>query len=99
MPGELVTAPDAILCASPDNLDVANQAQVAGSRVVLRGMGCVRIENGIRTRLLEGSDVRRPWRVRLYPIGISGGVELWGLPSSFTTPDGSKALPVRDAGA
>src|SRR3954453_11559212 len=87
MPGELVTATDAILCVSPDNLDVANQAQVARSLTVLRGMGCIRIEDGIRTRLLEGSDIRRPWRVRLYPVGISGGVELWGLPSSFTTPD------------
>jgi hypothetical protein len=91
---ELVTAADAILCVSPENLDVANHRQVAHSPFVLQGIGCVRIENGIRTRLLEGSDAQRPWRVRVYPAGISGGVELWGMPFSFTAPDGSKALPM-----
>jgi len=96
---ELVTAPDAILCVSPENLDVANQRQVAASLTVLRAMGCIRIENGIRTRLLEGADVQRPWRVRLYPVGISNGVELWGMPSSFTTPDGAKVRPANDVGA
>lgn len=95
---ELVTAADAILCVSPENLDVANHRQVAHSPLVLQGIGCVRIENGIRTRLLEGSDGQRPWRVRVYPAGISGGVELWGMPFSFTAPDGSK-VPITGAGA
>jgi hypothetical protein len=98
-PDELMTAQNAILCVSPDNLDTAHQAAVAKSQLVLRAMGCIRAETGIRTRLLEGSDVQRPWRVRFYPIGISGGVELWGLPSSFTTPDRPKPLPATKSGA
>jgi hypothetical protein len=98
-PDELMTAPNAILCVSPDNLDTANQPPVARSQLVLRAMGCIRTETGIRTRLLEGSDVQRPWRVRFYPTGISGGVELWGLPSSFTTPDRSKPLPATKTSA
>ena len=96
---ELMTAQNAILCVSPDNLETANQVSVAKSQPVLRAMGCLRAETGIRTRLLEGSDVQRPWRVRFYPTGISSGVELWGLPSSFTTPDRPKALPATKAGA
>jgi len=98
-PEELLTAPNAILCVSPDNLDTANQSSVAKSQLVLRAMGCIRTETGIRARLLEGSDVPRPWRVRFYPAGISGGVELWGLPSSFTMPDRPKALPATKTGA
>ena len=90
---ELVTAQNAILCVSPDNLDTANQSSVAKSQLVLRAMGCIRTETGIRARLLEGSDVPRPWRVRFYPAGISGGVELWGLPSSFTMPNKDGFIP------
>jgi hypothetical protein len=91
---ELMTAQNAILCVSPNNLETANQTSVAKSQPVLRAMGCLRAETGIRTRLLEGSDVQRPWRVRFYPTGISGGVELWGLSSSFTTPDRPKGRAI-----
>lgn len=92
---EFVTAENAILCTTPGNLDIANEPTVAENQVVLRGMGCLRIEAGVRTRLL-GSLVD-PWRVRLYPTGMSEGVVLWGLSSSFTKPDGSKLAPVKRA--
>jgi hypothetical protein len=101
VPDDLVTAPNAILCLSPDNLDIANHPIVAESQLVLRGMGCLRTEAGIRTRRLEGADTDpdRPLRVRFYPRGISGGVVLWGLTSSFAAPDGAKLLPVKRAGS
>lgn len=98
-PDEVVTAPNAILCVSPGNLDIANQPAVGESQLVLRAMGCLRTESGIRTRLLEPPDLNHPWRVRFYPAGISGGVVLWGLPSSFTTPDRLKLIPARRAGS
>ena len=51
------------------------------------------LDAGIRTRLLEatGDGI---WRVRFFPTGISGGVELWALPSSFMNSDGSKPSKV-----
>jgi hypothetical protein len=100
-PDDLFTVTNAILCVNPDNLDIARHPAVAESHLVLRAMGCLRTEVGIRARLLEGSttDPGRPWRVQFYPRGISGGVALWGLTSSFTAPDGAKLLPVKRAGS
>jgi hypothetical protein len=103
-PDDLLTAPNAILCVSPDNLDIANHPAIGRSQVVLRGMGCLRTEAGIRARPLAGTemDSGSPWMVRFYPAGISGGVVLWGLASSFTAPaaaaDRSKLVPVKRAG-
>jgi hypothetical protein len=87
-PDDLVTVTNAILCVNPDNLDIASHPAVAESQLVLRAMGCLRTEAGIRTRLLEGiaTEPGRPWRIQFYPTGISGGVVLWGLTSSFTAP-------------
>jgi hypothetical protein len=96
MPGELITAQNAVLCVAPDNLDIAKQAAAAKSWRVLQAMGCFRTVAGIRIRLVEGAPIHEPWRVRFYPAGISEGVELWGLATSFTPPIGS--VPVGDAG-
>lgn len=87
-PDELVTAPDAILCMSADSLATATAPAVAKSQVVLRAMGCMRSEAGVRIKLVRNAP-NGTWQVRFYPAGMSGGVMLWGRPSSFTAPDGS----------
>ena len=92
---ELFTVQNAVLCTDPANLRAANEPAIAKSSTVLRALGCVRIEAGIRTRLIESPHFDGPWRVRLYPEGINSGVILWGLSSAFT---GSKLLPTRRAG-
>ena len=97
-PNVLVTTPDAILCVSPSNLDIAHHPTVRNSQAVLKAMGCFRIGGGIQARLLERSDPGNIWRVRFYPIGISGGVVLWGLPPSFTKPDGEEDVAAKRAG-
>ena len=88
----MVTADDAVLCVHRENLAVASDPSVSSSKIVMSHMGCVRIHSGIRTRLLETSG-DGIWRVRFFPAGISGGVELWALPSSFMNSDGSKPAP------
>jgi hypothetical protein len=93
---ELLTADNAILCVQPANLEIANQPTVAESQTVLRGMGCLRTESGIRAQLL-GNALDRPWQVRFFPVGISNGIVLWGLPSSFTNPDRSKPTVMKRA--
>src|ERR1044072_2334422 len=82
----LVTAPDAILCMSADSLETATAPAVAKSQVVLRAMGCLRSEAGIRTRMMQAVP-GGSWQVRFYPAGMSGGVVLWGRPSSFVPAD------------
>jgi len=83
---ELVTAPDAILCMTADSLVTASAPPVAKSQIVLRAMGCMRSEAGIPIRLVQNAP-DGTWQVRFYPVGMSGGVVLWGRPSSFKTPD------------
>jgi hypothetical protein len=97
-PTAFITASDAILCVSPSNLDFAHHPTVRKSQAVLKAMGCFRTEGGIQARLLERSDPGNIWRVRFYPMGISGGVVLWGLPSSFTKPDGEEDVAAKRAG-
>jgi len=97
-PNAFVTAPDAILCVGPSNLNIAHRATVRNNQVALKTMGCFRTEGGVQARLLERSDPGNIWRVRFYPIGISGGVDLWGLPSSFTKPDGGEDVAAKRAG-
>ena len=97
-PEELSTAADAILCLNPENLATANHPSVARSQLVLRAMGCLRVDSGIRSRLLAGAGLDSPWHVRFYPVGISAGVVLWGLPSSFTAPDGSQVVAAKRTG-
>jgi len=86
-PRELVTAPGAILCLSPDNLDQANVPSIAKTQNQLRGLSCMRTHFGIPTTLLDDSAADGSWRVRLRPQGISGGVTMWGRPSSFAQAD------------
>ena len=86
IPGELFTAPNAILCVNRVNLDKANRPSVAESQRMLRAMGCLRTEAGIRTRL-DGPVADNAWRERFFPTGISSGVVLWALPSAFTSSD------------
>lgn len=95
-PDEFVTAPDAILCLNADSLATATAPAVAKSQVVLQALGCLRSEGGIRTRLVQNAP-DGTWQVRFYPAGISGGVMLWGRPSSFTAPDGSRPSRARPA--
>ena len=92
MQGERITAPDAVLCLSPDNLDAANQPAVAQNQMVLRAMGCLRAESGVRARVMDstGAVVGEPLQVRFYPAGMSRGIILWGLPSAFVTQDGAQ---------
>jgi hypothetical protein len=83
-PGDVVTAPDAVLCLDRDNVRTANKPAVARSQIVLRAMGCLRSEAGIPSRMLDRNAGNGPLRVRFYPAGISTGVVLWALPSAFT---------------
>ena len=92
-PDELVTAPNAILCMSADSLGTASAPAVAKSQVVLRAMGCLRSEAGVRTRVVRNTP-DGAWQVRFYPQGISGGVVLWGRPEAFTARDGSRPSSV-----
>jgi hypothetical protein len=87
-PEDMVTAPDAILCMSADSLDTATAPPVAKSQIVLRAMGCMRSQAGIRIRMMQNAN--GAWQVRFYPAGMSGGVVLWGRPSAFTAPDGAR---------
>jgi hypothetical protein len=87
---DLVTAPNAILCMSADSLETATAPPVAKSQVVLQAMGCLRSEAGIRTRMVQAAPGGL-WQVRFYPVGISGGVVLWGRESAFVPADGSQA--------
>ena len=98
VPNELFTVPNAILCVHPLNLEIANHPSVARSQLVLRAMGCLRTDAGVRTRLLEQVGLGDAWRVRFYPAGISSGVVLWGMPSSFTMPDGSETAATKRTG-
>jgi len=91
---ELITAPNAILCMSAESLGTATAAPVAKSQVVLRAMGCLRSEAGIRTRVVRNTP-DGAWQVRFYPQGISGGVMLWGRPEAFTAPDGTRPTLVK----
>ena len=79
-------------------MQTANDPAVAKSAIVLQAMGCIRIEAGIRSRLLNGVSSDQPWQVRFYPAGISSGVVLWAMPSAFTAMDGSKPAPVTTVG-
>jgi hypothetical protein len=90
-PNEFVTAPNAILCLSPDSLIEANQPEIAQSQRRLRSLRCMRIGSGIPLTVLErtGADV---WKISFRPQGISGGVTLWGRATSFTTPDGAPVI-------
>ena len=90
---EMMTGPDAILCLSPDNVAVANQPAVSRSQTVLSAMGCLRVEGGIRSRLLEPDSASGPVRVRFYPTGMSAGLVMWAYPSSFLAPDRAMLAP------
>jgi hypothetical protein len=80
---EAVTASDAILCLRAENVGAANNSKIAQSQVVLKAMGCLRSEAGIRSLVLDKTGSEAPVRVVFYPAGISGGVLLWALPSAL----------------
>jgi hypothetical protein len=92
IPAEVTTGRNAVLCLDRDNVAVANQPAVFRSQTVLRAMGCIRVGAGIPTRLLDAASSAEPVRVRFYPAGIGGGLELWALPSSFQ-PDRATLAP------
>jgi hypothetical protein len=85
-PVYLFTEPDAILCLRPENVDVANVPSVAENATVLRAMGCVKLEAGVRSRLMANAEpgARNVVKVRLLPQGIPGGVVFWGRSNAFT---------------
>jgi hypothetical protein len=89
VPGGMYTAQNAILCLSRDNVGTANMPKVSRSQTVLRAMGCLRSESGIPIRLLDPKAGEGPVKIRFYPAGMSAGIDLWALPSSFT--DGERA--------
>ena len=91
--GDIMTGPDAILCLSPGNVAIANQPTVSRGQTVLSAMGCLRVEAGIRSRLLEPDTPSGPVRVRFYPAGISAGLVMWGYPSSFLALDRATLAP------
>jgi hypothetical protein len=90
VPGRMYTAQNAILCLSRDNVGTANKPAVSRSQAVLRAMGCLRSESGVPIRLLDPNDLEGPVKVRFYPVGMSGGIDLWALPSSFTRAERAK---------
>jgi hypothetical protein len=93
--GGLFTAPDAILCLARDNVGTANLPAVAKSQTVLNAMGCLRTEAGIPISVIDRNHAGGPTRVRFYPAGISTGIVLWALPSSFTTAERVKFVPMK----
>ena len=62
-PIEVTTAPDAILCLSRENVAVANKLAVAKIQAELSAIGCLRVEAGIRSRLLETVAASGPVQV------------------------------------
>lgn len=94
-PRELVTAPDAVLCLDADHVGQATSGRAARDRSLLRELGCLRSPAGVPATLLSGSDGVGTWSVRFRPEGMSGGITLWGRPSSFRQPDGSPLPTVR----
>jgi hypothetical protein len=93
-PTELVTAQDAVLCLRAESLDVAAAHPAADSQDRLRRLGCLRSPAGIPATFL-GSEGSLTWSVRYRPQGISGGVQLWGRPSSFVRLEGSAQPALR----
>jgi hypothetical protein len=91
----LVTAADAVLCLSADNLDAAGTDRVAKSQDRLRGLGCLRSPAGVPATLLSGSANVAIWSVRFRPQGMSGGITLWGRATAFTLPDGTSLPTVK----
>lgn len=96
-PGELATAPDAVLCLSADSVDEATAGRAARDQERLRGLGCLRSPAGVPATLLSTTEGAGTWSVRFRPQGMSGGITLWGRPSAFTLPDGSPLPMVRAA--
>ena len=94
-PRELVTAPDAVLCLDAEHLGQASSGRAARDRSLLRELGCLRSPAGVPATLLSGSEGVGTWSVRFRPEGMSGGITLWGRPSSFTLPNGSPLPTVR----
>jgi hypothetical protein len=92
---ELVTADNAVLCLSAGNVGEATRSGRSQER--LRGMQCLRIHSGIPLTVLDGDDPAGPWKIRFRPEGISGGITMWGLPSSFALPDGTQLRRTRRA--
>jgi hypothetical protein len=80
---EVKTAAGAILCLSAENVAVANRPSISRNQTVLSRMGCLRVGAGIDSRMLDDPTSSGPIRVRFYPAGISDGLVLWALPSSF----------------
>ena len=91
---ELVTADNAVLCLSAGNVGEATRSGRSQDR--LRGMQCIRIHAGIPLTVLD-DDSTGPWKIRFRPEGISGGITMWGLPSSFALPDGTQLRSSRRA--
>jgi hypothetical protein len=89
-PRELISADNAIFCLNPSNLDKAHRP--LNSQQQLRGLQCMRTESGIPLTVLDADELSGPWQVLLRPQGISQGVTMWALPSSFKAQDGSHIL-------
>jgi len=53
-------------------------------------MGCLRSASGVPIRVLDPKAGEGPVKVRFYPAGISTGIDLWALPSSFTEAERAK---------
>jgi hypothetical protein len=74
-----------ILCRIPENVHIANQPAVAKSDLVLQAMGCLRMQAGIRSHLLDRAlpgDIGDTWRVLIYDRRVPSTI-LWGLPKAF----------------
>jgi len=92
---EYYTNNETVLCVYADNVTVANDPEVSQSSVVLQAMGCLRPGPGIRSRVIQNVSEEGLQLVRLYPAGISGGVLLWSLSSSFKEHGPVREMPTR----
>ena len=81
---ELITAQGTILCLRAQDVVRASDPKTARNQDSLRALRCMRPGPGIRTvSTNSGASANLPAQVRFFPTGISGGVMLWALPSSF----------------
>lgn len=85
---DLVTAPAAVLCKTPFQLEEA--ARAGDDEAWLKQIACLRSPAGVPALRIDPApipDLYQPWQVRLQVPGAAG-ITLWGYHWSFTSRNG-----------